>query len=1198
MAFPFQSEEILPQRRGHSAASDGEQRPQGPARKRASSSSPVPSTVRSQRSPLATSTGGIVQVECPPDRPSSPAAFAPQEGDCFDHDASPGGQGESEDDATSALTELLHRGSACTPQTLIAAVQLLVRRGAARVRPRHALDSVRRCSHAPQVLAYVLRSLDAPTRSLVESRAERLLFEACAPRRGGLCAAIVAETFPRALLSRERDPKGRTVLLAATEDGNTEAALALVSASAVANLALPSSAQALEAALRSPGGQDLSLALIARGAAATAPSGEGLLALSCQNSHWDAARALLRTYPSTAAAAGGTGGGQFVRWADEWGCTALHYACARGAPVDLVRALLERLDLPAAARARTAAGLEPLQLARTADVACALIDAGAEATADIVALSPAETQQLILCNSRAVPPAADLRASLARAGEARGDGVAVCARCATAEERQRVVHRVAGSPRPPWWLVSLHVAARVGDADLVCALLAREARALVCSRDPAGCVALHYSCMWSQEECSLAILSACSSDEVLKAMMLRDCRGRTALDLALDGRSARTVQEMLARGAPLRNVFGRGFASAAVCEETCRIVVAKIVAACAKGNRYTDRDFAPGPRALFREPETAASRREAAKWVRVSEQSGHRGLFRKGTASAGDVQLGSYGSAALLNCTSVLYAADGGKLLRKAVFHNPKSTDQESGVFAVRLYSPEKRHLFVIVDDYLPFSAQRRGYMDQPLPLFSYTRNSDGGQWFLPILEKCLAKLMGSYEELRERREEEIMPYLLLGSQQTMDLGSVDLLDQRLNGSLWRQLVALQADQNTKHYFVCTARGREEAMDGLVPGHTYGVLSFVELASRYHLVLLYSPFASETWKGAWSSDSAMWTAEAKESLLQEHKGKLPSPSSETSFFMARHTTPAIKAPVHFLKAVFSDKVEKGPFHFFCCRQELPCKLALRVVQQEPDSDCDEVQIVAGYLPASLYSEQRLPSALPFILVDSSPLEVIAADMDVAAKTRPEVQKQVSLEVDTAKAASPGANQRDLFVGVLWRPTALGKAGTPLDLAIMRKMQKDSPPCSFDTVPVRFSHPRAQVEAATAQSDAHAALKEYIDDLAALESTIIRGAPKGDTAQLREELAEAQRENADLQKQIFLLGSDKGKRGVSTDRMFGSTRSMQQHPARAQGQSAAHGTAQTSPLSSRRQPPGPARQMSTLSLSRKQGPLPPLSDKSP
>ncbi|KAJ8613650.1 hypothetical protein CTAYLR_003135 [Chrysophaeum taylorii] len=222
-------------------------------------------------------------------------------------------------------------------------------------------------------------------------------------------------------------------------------------------------------------------------------------------------------------------------------------------------------------------------------------------------------------------------------------------------------------------------------------------------------------------------------------------------------------------------------------------------------------------------------------------------LFANGGPRPADVDQGALGDCWLLSSLCVL--AGFPELVRRLVV----GASKRAGAYVARLcYAGEWR--LVLIDDRFPCKDGR--------PAFA---RSSGAYW-VPVLEKAVAKLFGSYSELENGTAAEALGVLTgLPTETIEELHLIGDPSRRDRDDI-RDLDGLFAELSAafdEGYIVAASCGHasrpeaEYARTGLKFAHEYAVLRVVKVDAA-RLVQLRNPWARGEWRGRWSRRSPQW----------------------------------------------------------------------------------------------------------------------------------------------------------------------------------------------------------------------------------------------------------------------------------------------------------------------------------------------------
>ncbi|ODM97957.1 Calpain-D [Orchesella cincta] len=296
----------------------------------------------------------------------------------------------------------------------------------------------------------------------------------------------------------------------------------------------------------------------------------------------------------------------------------------------------------------------------------------------------------------------------------------------------------------------------------------------------------------------------------------------------------------------------------------------KILQTCIqRGTKYIDEDFPASLQSIFRFKEAAAYKgsneftigaKSVSSWQRPENIRGIKGESGSHEACKLNATNDYYGLlGALGNCWFVAALA----LLceRKELLAKILATGQinAAGVYIVRLFK-DGNWTNVIVDDLLPCDSFYR-------LVFSRCRRK---QLWVPLIEKAMAKLHGSYESLQSGNMGDGLNYLTGFQSECIILKSE--IDHEL---LWGRFLSFHSSGFLMGTSIGTTIEKSDiyTANGLVANHVYSVLKIV-CCDGIRLIQLHNPWGRFSWNGDWSDASALWTSKMRSSLApnQSHKG--------------------------------------------------------------------------------------------------------------------------------------------------------------------------------------------------------------------------------------------------------------------------------------------------------------------------------------
>ncbi|VDM64023.1 unnamed protein product [Angiostrongylus costaricensis] len=218
------------------------------------------------------------------------------------------------------------------------------------------------------------------------------------------------------------------------------------------------------------------------------------------------------------------------------------------------------------------------------------------------------------------------------------------------------------------------------------------------------------------------------------------------------------------------------------------------------------------------------------------------------------------------------------------VFRDPRSSDIEQGclgdcwllsAMALIAERPDILDHILITKEYShfdPLCFQSFLFVDDFFPCRIETRSiafADGrkNQLWVPLIEKALAKQLGSYSRLLAGRTVEGLAMLTGASVEVISLEDDDNSDKDLK---WTRILSAK-EAGFIMGCSCGAGKREvNAKDfqkkGLLARHAYSILE-VKQEGEHRLLKLRNPWGSFVWNGKWSNNWKGWPKELKRKLL-------------------------------------------------------------------------------------------------------------------------------------------------------------------------------------------------------------------------------------------------------------------------------------------------------------------------------------------
>eukprot|EP01123_Difflugia_compressa_P014237 TRINITY_DN716_c0_g1_i1.p1 TRINITY_DN716_c0_g1~~TRINITY_DN716_c0_g1_i1.p1 ORF type:complete len:717 (+),score=139.55 TRINITY_DN716_c0_g1_i1:3-2153(+) len=241
-------------------------------------------------------------------------------------------------------------------------------------------------------------------------------------------------------------------------------------------------------------------------------------------------------------------------------------------------------------------------------------------------------------------------------------------------------------------------------------------------------------------------------------------------------------------------------------------------------------------------PKTYKELEEIKSWKRISDFGPDASLFKNG-AEEGDIIQGELGDCWFLSALSVLASRGTSALQDLFVAVHPAE-----GFVQCKFFKNNK-WVFVTIDDRIPCN-------EEGLPCFG--RCKDPNELWVPLIEKCYAKLHGSFEVLESGS---IIDALVDFTGETSEVVMI-----KKETAFWKKIV-----ENAKSQYLmgCAAQMPGASVEdasplGILQLHAYAIIKIVEV-SGYKLIQLRNPWGQYEWTGKWSDGSKEWTP----SLLKE-----------------------------------------------------------------------------------------------------------------------------------------------------------------------------------------------------------------------------------------------------------------------------------------------------------------------------------------
>lgn len=290
-----------------------------------------------------------------------------------------------------------------------------------------------------------------------------------------------------------------------------------------------------------------------------------------------------------------------------------------------------------------------------------------------------------------------------------------------------------------------------------------------------------------------------------------------------------------------------------------------IVKYCKEQNiKFVDDSFPPCNKSLFidpnKRPESIVQLRGGSiKWlspeyIRTPPEEHTLKWTVYNDPKVSDIKQGLLGNCWLLSGLAVLVERP--ELLRKIIITKDYNSQ---GCYQVRLCHNGEWQT-VIVDDLFPCDSNGS---------LIYSQASRKQLW-VPLIEKAMAKLNGSFESLIAGQTVEGLSALTGYPCDSIRLehtqpNNEEIIDFYM---IWARLLSMKE----AGYAIAASCGRSDITDdnvftqrGLLPRHAYSILNVKEINS-HQLVQLRNPWGRYTWLGDWSESSSKWTPELRKAL--------------------------------------------------------------------------------------------------------------------------------------------------------------------------------------------------------------------------------------------------------------------------------------------------------------------------------------------